>query len=89
MPTDQNSKRRTPAWYIVVQGVIPALVLGVLSWIALQIVDIKTDIPVIKLTVSNIQDDLVRHHKDTKALSDRSSLLHHRNTVRNCAGCHC
>lgn len=73
----------------ILHALAPAAVLALLSWIALQVVDIKADIPAIKVTVAQIRQDLLDHNMESKALALRNSVDHHRSIgMVPCNGCH-
>ena len=81
-------ERRTPTLIQLINSVTPMLVLALLSWIALQIVDVKIDIPAIKRDVAAIRADLSTHDVRGKEDALRISILHHRTGIEPCSGCH-
>ena len=79
------SELRKPTTIQRINSLIPALILAVLGWMALQVVDI----PVIKHSLASMQKELKDHNDASKALSGRNSADHHRaRGMTPCDGCH-
>jgi ABC-type phosphate transport system permease subunit len=81
---------RKPFWWqIALHATLPSIIIGLVGWIALQIVDVKQDLPLIKASVAQIHIDLNRHNRDTAEASEKNAILHHRrNGLSPCNGCH-
>jgi hypothetical protein len=94
--TPGNVERRKPKWYHwVLQVVFPTIILGVVSWAAGNVVEMKVQfreanaqivgkINVVEETVRGMRQDLA----EEKAAGMKNSALHHRTLVSACTGCH-
>lgn len=78
-------ERRKPTTFQRINALIPAIILAILGWMALQVVDI----PVIKHSLAQMQKDLKDHNEASKTLSIRNANDHHRaRGMTPCNGCH-
>lgn len=98
--TGSNQERRKPKWYqVLLQGLVPALILAIVTWIAATVADTKVQIAehrvatagnfaMINVEIREIRNDLIEHNKDSKNAAVRNSLDHHRGAMTPCNRCH-
>lgn len=88
-----NQERKNPKWWQKVNALIPAIILAVLGWMALQIVEIpgiKASVSITNATVAALRQDLADHNEQSVSLAKRNSIDHHRASgMTPCNGCHC
>jgi len=95
-----GNDHRKPKWYqIVLQGLLPALILAIVTWMASTMSQTKLDLGVyraetnekfntIKISIDGIRSDLAEHNEASIKLSARNALDHHRAAMTPCNRCH-
>ena len=97
MPTNE---RRKPTWYMVVlQGLVPALILAVTCWVASTVHDTKVQLAehrvttkaefaIVRSEIASVKSELEEHNRDSKTMSMRNAIDHHRERMTPCNRCH-
>lgn len=89
MMQSTHERRKPRGYQIILQALIPALILGVVTWGANKQIVSGEKIAMIEVKVNSIDEKLARHDIVTKEAADRNGELHHRKLgISPCNGCH-
>ena len=95
-----NVDKRLPRWWqILLQAIMPALILAIVTWIASSMVQTTTDLKVyraetvlrfdaIQKEIKGVREDLTEHNEITRKESLRNAVDHHREMMTPCNKCH-
>ena len=95
-----NVDKRLPRWWqILLQAVMPALILAIVTWIATSMVQTTSDLRVyraetvlrfdaIQKEIKGVREDLTEHNEITRKESLRNAVDHHREMMTPCNKCH-
>jgi hypothetical protein len=82
------TENRRPSFSQRINTPITVLVLAVISWVALQFVDLKVNMATAIEKIETIESKLIDHDEETGAVLRRNSSEHHRPNMSPCNGCH-
>jgi len=95
-----NVDKRLPRWWqILLQAVMPALILAIVSWIAATMVQTNTDLKVYRTEtiyrfqaiteeIKGVREDLSHHNEESRQAALRNAVDHHREMMTPCNKCH-